>query len=144
MLKRQCPLICLLCACSWGQQTRSPEVNADRTVTFRVAAPKATEIMVSGEFAKGTTALVKDDKGVWSVTVGPIEPEIYNYNFTIDGVKTIDPGNPNVKFGSTPSTIASILEVRGNGPAFYDGQLVPHGEIHTLWYQSKATGTMRR
>jgi enterochelin esterase family protein len=119
-------------------------VHPDRTVTFRVAAPKATEVTVSGEFMKGSKELVKDDKGVWSVTVGPIEPEIYNYNFTIDGVKTIDPGNPNVKFGSTPSTIASILEVSAGAPMFYDGQPVPHGEIHTLWYDSKATGSMRR
>ncbi len=54
-------------------------------------------------------------KGLWTITVGPIEPEIYNYNFTVDGVRTIDPENPNVKTGSTPSTIASILEVRGIG-----------------------------
>jgi enterochelin esterase family protein len=138
-------LFSLLCAAAWSQQPpRSPEVNPDRTVTFRLAAPKAGEVSVSGEFMKGSKPLVKDDKGMWSVTVGPFEPEIYNYNFTIDGVKTIDPGNPNVKFGSTPSTIASILEVGAGAPAFYDGQPVPHGEIHTLWYHSKATGTMRR
>ena len=137
--------VSLLCATAWAQQPpQSPEVNADRTVTFRLAAPKATEVTLSGEFMKGSKPLVRDDKGVWSVTIGPIEPEIYNYNFTIDGVKMIDPGNPNVKFGSTPSTIASILEVRGDAAAFYDGQPVPHGEIHTLWYHSKATGTMRR
>jgi hypothetical protein len=33
----------------------------------------------------------KDENGLWSVTIGPLEPEIYNYNFTIDGVRTIDP-----------------------------------------------------
>jgi enterochelin esterase family protein len=126
------------------QPPRSPEVNTDRTVTFRLTAPEATEVTLSGEFMNGSTVLVRDDKGVWSVTVGPIEPEIYTYNFTIDGVKTIDPGNANVKFGSTPSTIAGILEVPAAAPTFYDGQPVPHGEIHTLWYHSKATDTMRR
>lgn len=74
----------------------------------------------------------------------PNRAQIYNYNFAIDGVRTIDPGNPNVKTGSTPSTISSILEVRGDRPAFYDGQPVPHGEIHTVWYHSKATATLRR
>ena len=86
----------------------------------------------------------KDADGVWSVTVGPIAPEIYHYNFTIDGVRTIDPANPQLKTGSTPSTIASVLEVRHPSPAFYDAKPVPHGEIRTHWYQSKSLGTVRR
>jgi enterochelin esterase-like enzyme len=122
----------------------SPEVSADRHVTFRLRAPKASEVSVSGEFMQGSKSLAKDEKGVWSVTVGPIEPEIYHYNFTIDGVRTIDPGNPNLKTGSTPSTISSVLEVPGDSPAFYDGQQVPHGEIRTHWYQSTSLGTLRR
>jgi len=133
-------VVSLLCAAAWAQ----PEVHADRSVTFRLTAPKAVEVTVSGEFLKGSTPLAKDDKGIWSVTVGPVEPEIYNYNFTIDGVKTIDPGNPNVKFGSTAQTVQSILEVPAGGPTFYDGQAVPHGEIHTHWYDSKVTDTQRR
>jgi enterochelin esterase-like enzyme len=123
----------------------SPEIQADRRVTFRLLAPKATDVKVTGEFMTGEKAMQKDDKGLWSVVVGPLEPEIYNYNFTIDGVKTIDPGNPNVKTGSTPSTIASVLEIRGDGPAFYDGQpATAHGEIRTHWYPSKSTGSLRR
>src|SRR3954454_24444203 len=110
---------------AWGQAVRSPDIGAGRMVTFRLAAPKATEVSVSGEFMKGSKSLEKDAKGVWSVTIGPVDPEIYYYNFTIDGVKTIDPGNPNVKIGSTPSTISSVLEVKGATPAFYDGQAVP-------------------
>jgi enterochelin esterase family protein len=113
--------------------TRSPEVGPDRRVTFRLLAPKASEVTLTGEFMEGGRSLQKDDKGVWSVTVGPLEPEIYNYNFTIDGVRTIDPNNPNVKTGSTASTIQSILEVRGDSPAFYDGQAVPHGEVRAHW-----------
>lgn len=123
---------------------RSPEVAADHRVTFRLLAPKATEVVLTGEFMDGEKSLQKDDKGLWSVTVGPIDPEIYYYNFTIDGVRTIDPGNPNLKTGSTAGTIASVLEVRGDGPAFYDGQSVPHGEIHTHWYGSKSLNTLRR
>ena len=126
------------------QQVHSPEVGPDRRVTFRLRAPKATEVSVSGEFQAGNLPMTKDTNGVWSVTVGPLKPEIYNYNFTIDGVKTIDPGNADVKTGSTPSTIESILEVKGDEPAFYDAQPVPHGEIHTLWYQSKSLGSIRR
>ncbi|HEX3880857.1 MAG TPA: alpha/beta hydrolase-fold protein [Bryobacteraceae bacterium] len=122
---------------------RSPEVSADRSVTFHLAAPNAKEVSVAGEFMTGSKPLTKDASGVWSATTGPLEPEIYNYSFTIDGVKTIDPGNPNVKTGSTPSTISSILEIKASQPVFYDGQPVPHGEIHTDWYQSKSLGALR-
>ncbi|HEY3835623.1 MAG TPA: alpha/beta hydrolase-fold protein [Bryobacteraceae bacterium] len=129
----------------WAQKpVHSPEIAADRMVTFRVLAPAALEVTLTGEFMKGSKPLVKDDHGLWSVTVGPIEPEIYNYNLTIDGVRTLDPNNPNVKSGSTPSTIQSILEVRGPHPAFYDAQSVPHGEIRTHWYDSKSLQTTRR
>jgi len=93
---------------------------------------------------RGTQPFVKGADGVWSVTVGPLTPEIYAYNFTIDGVKTIDPGNFEVKTGSTASTIESILEVPGDQPAFYDAQRVPHGEIRTVWYDSKSLNSIRR
>jgi len=128
------------------QAVRSPEVLPDRRVTFRLLAPKATEVSVAGEFKAASQAIPmeKDEKGLWSVTIGPLEPEIYNYNFTIDGVRTIDPNNPNVKTGSTPTTIMSIVEVRGDEPAFYDGAAVPHGVVHERWYQSKSLGKLRR
>jgi enterochelin esterase-like enzyme len=121
----------------------SPQVSADRRVTFNVAAPRATEVLLTGEFAKGSKSFTRGPDGVWSVTIGPLEPEIYHYNVTIDGVRTIDPGNPQIKTGSSPSTTASILEVRGEHPAFYDGQAVPHGTVHTHWYQSKSLDSLR-
>jgi len=124
--------------------TRSPEVGPGRRVTFRLLAPKASEVTLTGEFMEGSRSFQKDDQGVWSVTVGPLEPEIYNYNFIIDGVRTIDPNNPDVKTGSTAFTIQSILEVRGDGPAFYDGQAVPHGEVRAHWYESKSLNALRR
>jgi enterochelin esterase family protein len=140
-------LVSSLCSVSAQQPQaapRSPEVAPDRTVTFRLLAPKAREVAITGEFLKESRNLTRDDSGVWSITVGPLEPEIYNYNLTIDGVRTIDPGNPNVKTGSTPSTISSILEVKTGQTAFYDGQPVPHGEIRTNWYHSKSLGALRR
>src|SRR5262249_20642777 len=123
---------------------RSPEVGPDRRVTFRVRAPKASEVILTGEFMSGEKSLQKGEDGIWTVTVGPVDREVYNYNFTIDGVRTIDPGNASVKSGSTPNTIASVLEVRGERPAFYDGQTVAHGEIHTHWYHSKSLEALRR
>jgi enterochelin esterase family protein len=122
----------------------SPEVLPDRRVTFRLNAPKAAEVLLTGEFLDGNRKFEKGADGIWTVTVGPIEPEIYHYNFTIDGVRTIDPGNPQLKTGSTPSTITSVLEIKGAVPAFYDAQAVPHGEIRTHWYHSISLGSVRR
>jgi enterochelin esterase-like enzyme len=78
--------------------------------------------------------MVKDDAGVWSATVGPLEPEIYTYNFAVDGVRIIDPANPNLKSGRAPD--ASIVEIPGNPPRFDELQRVPHGAIHIRTYLS--------
>ena len=56
----------------------SPEVGADRRVTFRLLAPKAHDVRLTGEFMEGSQNLVKDEDGVWSVTLAPVEPEIWN------------------------------------------------------------------
>jgi len=122
----------------------SPEILPDGRVTFRLNAPKAGDVILTGEFLEGNRRLEKGADGIWSVTVGPVEPEIYHYNFTIDGVRTIDPANPQLKTGSTASTITSVLEVKGASPAFYDAQPVPHGDIRTHWYHSKSLGSVRR
>jgi enterochelin esterase-like enzyme len=78
--------------------------------------------------------MVKDDAGVWSATVGPLEPEVYTYNFVVDGVRIIDPANPNLKNGRAPD--ASIVEIPGNPPRFDELQHVPHGAIHIRTYLS--------
>jgi enterochelin esterase family protein len=122
----------------------SPDVQPDGRVTFRLNAPKADEVVLTGEFLDGPRSFAKDADGVWSVTVGPIAPEVYHYNFTIDGVRTIDPSNPQLKTGSTAATITSVLEIRNPVPAFYDAQPVPHGEIRTHWYESKSLDSVRR
>src|SRR5580698_8444590 len=74
-----------------ARPVRSPEIGPDRRVTFRLHAPDATAVSVSGEFLRGNLELVKDASGLWSATTAdPVPPEIYAYNFTIDGVKTLD------------------------------------------------------
>ncbi len=66
------------------------EVHPDRTVTLRLNAPRATEVILNGNITvdKPQVAMTKDDKGIWSVTVGPLEPDVYEYNFVVDGVTT--------------------------------------------------------
>ena len=144
-----CALLLALATTAYAQQPArvniiSPEVLPDGRVTFRLNAPKASEVILTGEFLDGAKPFEKDGVGIWRITVGPVAPEIYHYNFTIDGVRTIDPSNPQLKTGSTPSTITSVLEIKGPSPAFYDAQPVPHGDIRTHWYHSKSLNSVRR
>jgi enterochelin esterase-like enzyme len=123
---------------------RSPEVSADRRVTFRVRAPQASKVTVFCECLAAEPPLTKDAEGVWSVTVGPLEPDIYEYHFTVDGIDNLDQRNPVVKYNSRPNLIESVLEVPGPAPMFYDVKAVPHGTVGIRYYGSKSTGTTRR
>ena len=114
----------------------SPEVHPDRTVTFRLSAPNAKQVRVSGDLLKEPQDLMKDEKGVWSTTLGPLRPDLYGYRFTVDGLTVIDPSNQ-----ARPAT---MLEVPGDGPMFYDLRAVPHGEVHERWYTSKTLDLTRR
>ena len=121
---------------------RSPEVASDRRVTFRLRAPDAKTVTVSGDFGSDA-GLQKGGDGTWSVTVGPLDPEMYVYYFTVDGVRLPDPSNPQVKIGYVTTTTTSLLTVAGDAAAFYDVQNVPHGEIRTLLYASRSNGVTR-
>ena len=118
------------------------EVLADRRVTFRLRAPQATQVAVTGDFVQGAQLLQRGDDGVWSVTLGPLNPAIYSYNFRVNGVGVLDPVNPMIKQGESGS--ASMFEVPGDKPAPYDWQPVPHGTVHVNWYYSKTLETPRR
>jgi enterochelin esterase-like enzyme len=120
---------------------RSPEVQADRQVTFRLRAPKASEVVVAGQWANGRSSMAKDTNGIWSVTVGPIEPGIYEYSFEVDGLTMIDPGNPAIKPMREPRT--SILHLPGDPSLLHDFQAVPHGVVREHTYMSKALGRPR-
>lgn len=122
----------------------SPEVHADRQVTFRIRAPEAQEVALTGEFMDGSRAMTKGDDSVWSVTVGPIAPEVYEYEFTIDGMTFLDPRNPAVKTNQGPSVISSLLTVRGSDPLFFDTRPVPHGTVSIRTYDSHVTGRSRQ
>src|SRR5262245_46208109 len=72
----------------------SYEVSADRQVTFRLRAPEATAVTVSGDFATAAQTMTKGQDGTWTLTVGPLRPAIYNYSFSVNGVRATDPSNP--------------------------------------------------
>ena len=122
---------------------RSPEVNADGTITFRVYAPEAKSVSVGGDMIQDQPRrpMTKDAEGVWSVTLGPFVPDIYDYTYRIDGVTVLDPVNPSVTLG--PRTSSSLIEVPGPEPQLWDPRPVPHGTVHIDWYDSKAVGGLR-
>jgi len=123
----------------------SPEVHLDRTVTFRFRALQATEVQLVGEIlqGKGPQAMTKDEAGLWTITIGPVPPEIWIYNFRVHGVDVTDPSNPAVKPVPPGFAMSSFVEVPGDSPAFYDSRAVPHGEVRMTEYESKTFGVTR-
>jgi enterochelin esterase family protein len=120
---------------------KSTEVADDHTVTFRIYAPKASEVSVSGDFAQGGR-MAKDDQGVWSKTVGPLTPDFYSYTFNVDGVRTADPKNPMIKPGL--NSLDSMFLVPGDEAAFEMTKDVPHGDVRAVWYRSGTLDEPRR
>jgi enterochelin esterase-like enzyme len=129
-----------------GQSSRgpivvSPEIHSDGKITFRYQAPSAKEVKLSAQFEKGPVTMLKDTNGTWSVTVGPINPDIYPYNFVVDGISVADPKNsaifPNEGFQS------SLIEITGSKPLFHTLQKVPHGTVSYRYYNSKELGQRR-
>ena len=134
----------------------SPVVNADNSVTFNVAAPEAQKVEIVGDFLpiekvktdqgeserQGPQALKKNEKGVWSFTSAPLQPELYMYNILVDGVKVTDPLN--VYAIRDVSSTFSIFMVKGGVDGLYQVQNVPHGTVSKTWYKSPTANMTRR
>jgi enterochelin esterase family protein len=121
----------------------SPEIGADRRVTFRIYAPNAQAIRLAAGDIPGvgqTTQLTKGENGIWQVTVGPIDPGAYRYNFNVDGVATIDPRNHATSESNT--NVWSMFYVPGSD--FMDTRDVPRGAVAEVTYYSTALKTFRR
>jgi enterochelin esterase-like enzyme len=120
---------------------RSPQILVDHRVTFQLRAPRATEVVVAGQWPNGRAAMTKDANEVWSVTVGPVPAGVWEYSFQVDGLPMIDPGNPAIKPQREPRT--SILHIAGEPPLLHDFQNVPHGVVRQHTYLSKSLGRVR-
>ena len=139
-----------------GQAIVSPEINIDNTVTFRLMAPGADSVFVTGDFlptekiktpmgefdGPGKAALTKDDKGVWSFTSQALSPELYSYSFIIDGFSTTDPSNPFLI--RDVASITNIFIVGGGHADLYKVNNIPHGSVTRRWYESPGLGMDRR
>ena len=124
-----------------GQPPRGPivisaQVNLDNTVTFRYLAPWAKGVKLSAQFEKELVAMIKDSYGIWSVTVGPVKPDIYPYYFLVDGIQAMDPGNvayfPNERFK------ASLVDIPGDTPLIHSLKDVHHGSVTYTMFKSKS------
>lgn len=125
----------------WGGANGSPRVNSDNTVTFSIKAPDAQRVSVQLDYGV-LWPLERDTAGVWTFTTGALEPDLYLYNYVVDGVKTLDPEN--VYTMRDVATVKSMFFVNGGRPLVYEAQDVPHGNVSAVWYDSPRVGQKRR
>ena len=126
-----------------GPAVISPEVSTDRRITFRIFAPQAQQVRMNASDIPNigqTATLTKGDTGVWSTTVGPVEPGSYRYTFNVDGVATIDPRSPATS--ESNANVWSVVHIPGAD--FMDTKNVPHGSVAAVSYYSTSLGTWRR
>jgi len=140
-----------------GQNIVSPEIHPDNTVTFRLFAPQAVKVEITGDFlptqkmdtpygkfdAPGTAELTKNEQGVWEFTTPQALPsELYSYSFIIDGAKVTDPSN--VYMIRDVASVTSVFIIGGGRADLYKVNDVPHGTVARRWYDSPTLKTTRR
>lgn len=129
----------------FGSRVVSPEILEDNQVVFRLYAPESDSVTLSGEWMQGfgmRIPLIKNDTGLWSVTVGPLAPEFYGYSFNVDGITVLDPSNGQIKRDGVRN--ASVLLVPGKESELYAVNDVPHGKLAKVWYPSPTLNLTRR
>ncbi len=123
---------------------KSPEYNADGTVTFRFQAPDAESVELGCDmlpFRDRTKAMEKDDRGVWTLTLTPPAPDVYRYSFMVNYRTYADPNNMHI--APSQAFKSSLADVCGAEPGVKDIQNVPHGKVSYRYYYSKACGLER-
>lgn len=126
-----------------GTEIISPDVHPDKTVTFRLQAPDAKDVKITGDFLPQPTALTRLDNGVWEYTTpAPLSPELYNYSFIVDNLKINDPSN--VYILRDIATLMNIFIIPGDNADNYKVNDVPHGTVSKVWYNSPTLGFDRR
>jgi enterochelin esterase-like enzyme len=137
----------LVCALAAGAAPAAT-VLPDHRVTFTLSAPQATQVSLNFQNKVGPSPaadaipMTKDANGVWSVTIGPLAPNLYGYGFIVDGAKIADPANRDTWLGATSSW--SNVFVPGPAADFISDASVPHGAWATVRYYSKLTHSERQ
>jgi enterochelin esterase-like enzyme len=129
-----------------AKTVKSPEFLPDGHIIFRLVAPDAQKVSLGANFPSGYESsilpMIRDEEGVWSLTVGPLTPEFRFYNFYVDGVPALDPSNPHTRRDGI--NVASTLIIPGEGSALESVNDVPHGTVALIWYPSTALKLTRR
>jgi enterochelin esterase-like enzyme len=123
----------------------SPVIHENNSVLFRISAPDATKVTLSGNWMPASAnqvELAKGDSGIWTIQTEVISPEIYTYSFQVNGVKTLDPSNSQVVRDGT--RFESMMIVPGKESDVYTVKDVPHGQLLKVWYPSPTLGKNRR
>jgi enterochelin esterase-like enzyme len=129
------------------QTVFSPEIHDDNTVTFRMRAPKAIKVEVTGDFfgvdAPRVAEMKENQEGVWEFTTPtPLPSELYSYNFIVDGVRMNDPGN--VMMIRDVASVMNVFIIPGDPGSLYSVNDVPHGTVARRWYDSPTLKEQRR
>jgi len=140
-----------------GSQIVSPEIHENNTVTFRLRAPKAVKVELTGDFlptqkmdtpygkfdVPGTVELKENKEGVWEYTTPePLASELYSYTFIVDGLRMNDPAN--IMMIRDVASITSVFIIRGDKGDLYSVNDVPHGTVARRWYNSPTLKENRR
>ena len=123
----------------------SPEILKDNKVIFRILAKDIEKVSISGDWLPGFMAsenMVKNDTGLFLITVGPLKPELYSYTYTVDGVRVLDPNNPLTKRDGTRNE--SMFIITGPESDLYLVKDIPHGTLSKVWYNSPTLNLTRR
>jgi enterochelin esterase family protein len=126
----------------------SPEVAPNNATTFRLIAPDASKVALTGNWMQQTSAsapqvnMVKDNNGVWSVKQDSLGSDLYLYNFIIDGVRINDPLN--VYQIRDVSNVFNYFITNGENAEYYKTKAVPHGSMIKQWYPSAINQAERR
>ncbi len=115
----------------------SPIINTDRTVVFNIYAPKADNVILLSSIQSQDIPMIKGENGLWSVTIGPVTPEVYHYQFDIDGAKISDMKNQSPYPWLEGK---SELIVPGTPALLHELSDVPHGTLHDHIYHSRTIG----
>ena len=131
----------LLVVCALSAQMVSmaqPRTNDDGTVTFQYKNDSAKTVLVDVQFA-GRKEMTRGADGLWTVTLGPVAPDMYPYCYVVDGVGVMDPENP--QYFPNEGFKNSLLEVKSKtGTLPHDILDVPHGRVEYVNYYSKSLG----
>lgn len=142
-----------------SQDLTSPEINSDGTVTFRLFAPKAVKVELTGDFlpktkvetpfgvqeADGVVELQEGNNGVWTWTSPVLPAELYSYKFKVNGMDYLDPSNVYRNRDIVSFTNMFIVtKEKGDCGDLYSVNNVPHGNLSKVWYDSPTLGTKRR